>query len=268
MDGTESHRTFFFGTNLKMHQTASETVAFLDGLVRSVALDDPRVQYFVLPPFTSLAAVTHHPARPALWIGAQNMHWAASGAFTGEISAPMLREFDLDLVMLGHAERRRHFGETDATVHRKIRAAFDHGLRALLCVGESAIDHTEGRGIERVRSQLRTALDGISPHEASALLVAYEPVWAIGEAGVPAEPEEVAMVVDAMRGELDARFEPDARPPVLYGGSVDRTNCAAFAAIPAIDGLFVGRAAWTVSGFAETAVRARAARFGGVDEQE
>jgi len=119
-------------------------------------------------------------------------------------------------------------------------------------VGESAIDHTEGRGIERVRSQLRTALDGISPHEASALLVAYEPVWAIGEAGVPAEPEEVAMVVDAMRGELDARFEPDARPPVLYGGSVDRTNCAAFAAIPAIDGLFVGRAAWTVSGFAET----------------
>lgn len=262
MGGVEFGRTFFFGTNLKMHQTASETVAFLDGLAESLALDDPRMQYFVLPPFTSLAAVARHFARPALWIGAQNMHWAASGAFTGEISAPMLREFDLDLVMLGHAERRQHFGETDATVHRKIRAAFDHGLRVLLCVGESAADHTEGRGIERVRSQLRSALEGVSVEEARALLVAYEPVWSIGEAGVPAELDEVASVVDAMRNDLDERFGLEVRPPVLYGGSVDRTNCGAFAAIPAIDGLFVGRAAWSVAGFAETAARTRAARFG------
>ncbi len=262
MDAAETRRKFFFGTNLKMHQTASETVAFLDGLAGSVTLDDALMQYFVLPPFTSLAAVARHPARSALWIGAQNMHWAASGAFTGEISAPMLRQFDLDLVMIGHAERRQHFGETDSTVQRKVRAALDHGFRVLLCVGESAADHTDGRGIVRVLSQLRIALEGISFDEARALLVAYEPVWSIGEAGIPAEPGEIATVAEAMRHELNERFGPEIQPPVLYGGSVDLTNCGGFAAIPAIDGLFVGRAAWTVSGFAGTAARARASRFG------
>ena len=262
MERFEPGRRFFFGTNLKMNQTASESIAFLDGLADAIDLDHSPMQFFVIPPFTSLSAVARHPARAALWVGAQNMHWAEKGAFTGEISAAMLREFDIDLVLIGHAERRQHFGDTDPIVQRKIEAVLGSGMRALLCVGETAAAHDAGTGREHVLAQLRTAIENISDAEAAGLLVAYEPIWSIGEGGTPARPDEVEAMMVTMRAQLDDRFGPDVRPPLLYGGSVDAGNCAAFAAIPAIDGLFVGRAAWTVCGFAETARRSQMARFG------
>lgn len=261
MERGVSERQFFFGTNLKMHQTASDTAAFLDGLFGAIGSSDARVQFFVIPPFTSLATVAHHPARSVFWIGAQNMHWALAGAFTGEISAPMLQEFDVDLVLIGHAERRQLFGETDETVWRKVRTTLQQGMRALLCVGETASERDAGIGSRRVLEQLERAVAGLSTTEAHDLLIAYEPVWSIGEKGTPADPIEIRPVFEIMRRWLGDRFGREVRPPLLYGGSVDLNNCAAFATAPEIDGLFVGRAAWTVSGFTETAWRSSAARF-------
>jgi triosephosphate isomerase len=256
----DARPAFYFGTNLKMHQTARETVTFLDGLWSTFAPLDARLQLFVIPPYTSLAAVAGHPARERIWIGAQNMHWEASGAFTGEISAPMLSEFDIDLVLLGHAERRAHFGESDAIVNRKVRAALKHKMRALVCVGETAEERAAGAGVETTMRQLRMSLDGVEAEEREKIIVAYEPVWSIGEGGTPARPDDVREVLQGIGRVLTDRFGDEQAPPVLYGGSVDAENAPGFAALRELDGLFVGRAAWSVEGFSSTLDRALSAR--------
>ena len=242
------------GTNLKMNQTAAETRRFIFDLGH--ALTANRARYFVIPPFTSLAAAVE--ARDAsdlpLWIGAQNMHWEASGAFTGEISAPMLTALGVDLVLLGHAERRGLFHETDANLRRKVAAAVDAGLRVLLCVGETADERAYGVGSETVGRQLKIALGAVEPVAAELLQIAYEPVWSIGAGGTPAQPDDVSPVARHIRSLLVDQFgAAGSVVPILYGGSVDPTNAATFLAVPEITGLFVGRAAWTAAGFAAIA---------------
>ena len=232
---------FYFGTNLKMHGTPEETRAFVRALE---PLPKGDVQCFVLPPFTSLQGLRAHTSQ--LWLGAQNMHWADEGAYTGEISPVMLNALGLDLVMLGHAERRRGFGETDEVIAKKLRSALRRGLRVLLCVGETSAQ--KGRSGEEVLArQLRTALREVEVAN-SALLIAYEPVWAIGDGGQEAEPQEVGERVQGIRRTLHTLFGP-RRVPILYGGSVNEGNCAGYAGLPEVDGLFVGRAARTAEGF-------------------
>ena len=248
------------GTNLKMHQTPAETVAFLRGLGESLGHisragdDDGRqmARFFVIPPFTSLpgAVETAADLPVPIRIGAQTMHWAEEGAYTGEISARMLAAVGVDFVLLGHAERRTLFHETDHDLARKVSAALSAGLRVQICVGETADERDHGAGDLTVARQLTYALANVAPADAVRLTIAYEPVWSIGASGTPATPDAVLPVATVIRETLRGLFgDGSASVPLLYGGSVSADNAAGFLALDAIDGLFVGRAAWSVDGF-------------------
>lgn len=260
--GNLGRSAFHFGTNLKMHQTPQQTLAFLDGLISDGCVSSERSQLFVIPPFTSLHGAASHPAHQHLWLGAQTMHWADSGPFTGEISPTMLAGIGVDLVLLGHAERRQLFHETDVMINKKALAAIRHHLRVLLCVGETAKERHLGISEATVLRQLELALDGLPGSGADLLMVAYEPIWSIGVTGRAAQPGEIRVVINAIHSFLQGRFGAESSIPILYGGSVDVNNCRAFAKMPGIDGLFVGRAAWTPAGFAAVLKAAESSRFG------
>lgn len=246
-DGPAKH--FYFGSNFKMHKTQAEVKAFVQSLIKTYE-GQPDIQIFIIPPFTALGGL-HGIARPEnLWIGAQNMHWANAGPYTGEISAPMLCDLGVDLVMLGHAERRHQFGETDSNLYKKVQSAIHHHLRVLLCVGETAEQRQFGITNEILAMQLKIALFDFPKELSDHLMVAYEPVWAIGEGSQEATPHDIAPSINQIRHTLDTLFGKDAHPiPVLYGGSVNKENCSAYAQKTAVDGLFVGRAAWQIEGF-------------------
>lgn len=260
-----SPRPLLFGTNFKMHQTPEESARFYEALVASPRPPDG-VQRFVIPPVTSLAAVCALAEADAadIWIGAQNMHWAPEGAYTGEVSAGMLVALGVDLVLLGHAERRAHFHEGDYDLNRKVLAGAAAGLRVLLCVGETADEREYGVGPETVSRQLKIGLHDLPESAIDRLLIAYEPVWSIGAGGTPASPADVEPIAAVIRSSLGSLFGAAAEAvPVLYGGSVNPQNAGTFVGVPGIDGLFVGRAAWTVEGYRATLDAALDARFGG-----
>lgn len=223
-----------------MHQTAGASAGYVEALAQLRCRED--LQLFVILPFTSLDRVAAVAHRAGIWVGAQNMHWAESGEYTGEISAPMLRDLDVDLVLLGHAERRWVFHEDDRTIARKVRSALAHGLRVVLCVGETADERDCGAAALSIARQLTIALAGVT--EPERVIVAYEPVWAIGAAGTPPDPAAIAAAAATIRATCDA--------PLLYGGSVTAASAPGFAGVPGIDGLFVGRAAGSAAGFART----------------
>jgi triosephosphate isomerase len=228
-----------------MNKTIGEARSYVDELL--AALPVPGVQVFVLPPLTALAAVRDRVGgRPGLMIGAQNAHWAPEGAGTGEVSMRMVQDAGAQIVEMGHSERRALFGETDETVANKARAAIDHGLIPLVCVGEPAEVRSSGRADDYVVRQLRAGLARLSPAEVRRCLVAYEPVWAIGSGGRPATREEVAPVMTVLAEELDMTTGGRGSLGLLYGGGVDAGNAAGLLADPHTGGLFVGRAAWSV----------------------
>ena len=258
-------RPFLFGTNFKMNQTPAESAAFYRQLAASVEVP-PDAHLFVIPPFTSLGAVAEVAGEPPhqIWVGAQNVHWAPDGAYTGEISVGMLLALGLDLVLLGHAERRRYFHETDVDLNKKVLAALGAGLRVLLAVGETAEERSFGVGREIVLRQLKIGLRDVRPEHLELLHIAYEPVWSIGAGGTPASPEDVAPMAESIRtGLTELVGKLGAEIPILYGGSVDPGNAGTFTALPDIDGLFVGRAAWSVEGFIATYQGGLAGRAGG-----
>lgn len=237
---------FWIGTSWKMNKTLAEASTFAAGLLADAP--DPRIQRFVIPPFTAIREVKAMLAQTAVKVGAQNMHWADGGAWTGEISPPMLVDCAIDLVELGHSERRQHFGETDATVALKVEAAVRHGLTPLVCIGETLADRESGRATQVLAAEVRGALSGLSEAQRAApILLAYEPVWAIGERGMPASAD----YADARQAEIAAVAQEmlGRRIPCLYGGSVNPGNCAELAACTHIDGLFIGRSAWDVAGY-------------------
>jgi triosephosphate isomerase len=262
MSSLVTTRPFLFGTNLKMNQTADESGRFYVELAGSIA-PPPGVQLFVIPPFTSLPATIAQKQAlgGAIWVGAQNMHWATDGAYTGEISAGMLTALGVDLVLLGHAERRGLFHETDEALNQKVLAAMKTDLRVLLCVGETAAEKAYGVGPETVARQLKIALHTLDVATLPRLQIAYEPVWSIGSGGTPAHPEDVVPIAAHLRQTLQDQFgDAGTHTPILYGGSVDPRNAGSFAHLPNIDGLFVGRAAWTPTGFAQVLTSALAQR--------
>lgn len=240
------------GTNLKMYKTSRETAAYLTDLMRLTEdISRERVEIFVIPSYTSLPEADRITDRRSILLGAQNMCWEEDGPFTGEISPKMLREFHVDMVEIGHSERRHVFGEDDAMVNRKTLRALQSGFIALVCVGETAEDKANGVGDERVRSQVFAALAGVGPENAGSMRIAYEPVWAIGENSVPATAEYVAGRRVAIRTALCAVLgKAGEGVPVLYGGSVHAANAAGYLAAGGMDGLFIGRAAWDASRFA------------------
>jgi triosephosphate isomerase len=253
---------FLFGTNLKMHQTPQQSRDYLTRLAAllSDVPDRDRATLWVIPPFTSLASVADLCAAHGFTLGAQNMHWDDEGARTGEISPVMLKACGARWVMLGHAERRQQFGETDEMLNKKALAAARHGLTAMLCVGEPAHVRQVGAGDEYVAQQLKLALAGF-PAAGTGLIVLYEPLWSVGAGGAAADPDHVAAAMDNIRRVLGTLFGPGgARVPVLYGGSVDADNGAQYARLPQVDGMGVGRAGWQPESFVrvlENALRAR-----------
>jgi L-erythrulose 1-phosphate isomerase len=236
--------TRYIGTGWKMNKTIAESRRFASEL-NAVTAWPPDVQAFIIPPFTVIATVRDQlDATTGVWIGAQNAHWLPSGAYTGEISMAMVKDAGANLVEIGHSERRLHFNETDTSVNLKLRAALDETLVPLVCVGEGTDEHEQGTAQDFVLRQVEAALRDTTPQERSKVLVAYEPIWSIGETGTPAEPHKVAVVVDAINREFGLRG-------VLYGGSVNRANARPLLDSAGVDGLFVGRAAWRASDFLE-----------------
>ncbi len=211
------------------------------------------VQLFVIPPFTAIESFRAAAAGLPVWTGAQNCGPAAAGAFTGEVSAAMLAELGCDLVELGHSERRAMFGETDAMIAAKVRLVLENGMRPLVCLGETAEQRRSGQAIRTALEQANAAIGSLSLAERARCLLAYEPVWAIGVHGKPAEIPEILPVHEALK-------QAFADVPVLYGGSVDGNNAASFAAEVAVDGLFIGRAALDPLVFVAIAKAAASAR--------
>ncbi len=208
------------------------------------------VGLLVCPPFVSLAAVRDAVAGSAVAVGAQNMHAETNGAYTGEISAAMLQGL-CDYVIIGHSERRQLFGETNESVGRKVSAALAHGLRPIVCVGETLDERESGNAAEVIRWQVTSAVAELDPADAARLVVAYEPVWAIGT-GRAATPEIADQVMGgAIRPTMAAAFGADAASvvPLLYGGSVNSTNAAEFAAVQSVNGALVGGASLDADSF-------------------
>ena len=240
--------SLWIGTSWKMHKTLAEAMTFARALAASDAGRDPRIQRFVVPPFTAVRDVGAVLADSSVKVGAQNMHWADEGPWTGEVSAPMLVDCGVDLVELGHSERRAHFGETDETVGRKVEAAVRHRMTPLICIGETLEQREAGRAQEVLANQVRGALGLLSSVQKLApILLAYEPVWAIGEHGIPATSD----YADARQAEIGkvAQDVLGHRVPCLYGGSVNPGNCEELVGCRHIDGLFIGRSAWDIEGY-------------------
>ena len=247
-------RPYVFGTNFKMNQTPPESAAFYRQLAAGMTIP-PEARVFIFPPFTSLDAVTQAakdgPAN--LWIGAQNVYFQPDGAFTGEISIRMLQDLGIDIVLLGHAERRNVFHEKDVDLNKKVRTVLDAGLRILFGIGETADERGYGVSNETILRQLKIGLHGVESGQLERVNIAYEPVWSIGAGGTPATPADVEPIAETVRSALGDLFgEAGTNVPVLYGGSVDPKNAGTFTGLPNVDGLLVGRACWTVEGFIAT----------------
>jgi len=237
------------GTSWKMNKTLAEAAAFVDALAGAEV--PAGVQPFVLPAHTALAHVRDRlPAGSPVLLGAQNAHWGPEGAGTGEISMRMAADAGARLVEMGHSERRAEFGETDRTVALKAAAALAHGLSPLVCVGEPSEVRDAGGAVDFVAAQVRAALSGVDPADVGRVLVAYEPVWAIGEHGRPATQDQIAPVM-ALIAEVvaEAAGGGGSALALLYGGGVHPDNAEELLTDPWTDGLFVGRAGWDVEGY-------------------
>ena len=235
--------------NWKMHGTLAEARPLATG-VRDGLRRVKDVEVVLCPPFTALAAVAEVLAASPIKLGAQNCHSEASGAHTGEIAPPMLVELGCRFVILGHSERRREMGETDELVNRKVRSVLSHGLTPVLCVGETAEERRQGLTFTTVEGQLRAGLADVLAEAIAGIVLAYEPVWAIGT-GVNATPAQAGEVHGYLRGLLSELTSKDTAGSmrILYGGSVKAENADALAAEPEINGALVGGASLSAPGF-------------------
>jgi triosephosphate isomerase len=242
-------RTPIMAGNWKMHKTIAEAVQLARGIREAVA-EVAGVDVVLCPPFTALAAVEDVISNSKIGLGAQNMYFAEEGAFTGEIS-PLMLEGLCDYVILGHSERRQYFGETDEGVNQKIQAALAHRLLPIVCVGENLDQNEAGETVEFVGGQVKAAFAGLSAAEAVKVVVAYEPIWAIGT-GKTAEPADANRIIaQSVRAPLAEMYgdEVAQKIRVQYGGSVKPNNVESFMAQSEIDGALVGGACLQVDSF-------------------
>jgi triosephosphate isomerase (TIM) len=230
-----------------MHKTAAEAARFVEELLALVA--DAHSEIVVCPSFTALHAVVESCRGNQLRVAAQNMHEAESGAFTGEVSAPMLLDAGVDAVILGHSERRELFGETDEALARKVPAALASGLEPILCVGESEQARDDGQTEAVLERQLQADLAKVEATRLRDVVIAYEPIWAIGT-GRTATPEQAQEAIAFIRDMLRERGAEADRPRILYGGSVKPGNAAELMAQEDIDGALVGGASLDAREFA------------------
>jgi triosephosphate isomerase len=252
-------RRKIIAANWKMNMTVGESDGFLDTFLLEVS-EEKRLDIVIIPPFTALARVSERLNKyPNVRLGAQNLHWEKPGAFTGEISAHMLRELFVRYVVIGHSERRTFFGETDEVVNKKTKAALEGSLKPIVCIGET-LDERDGNKVEEVLArQIVNGLAGFGPKELHEIVIAYEPVWAIGT-GRTASPEQAQEAHAFIRKKIaeisDAPTADKIR--IQYGGSVKPANTAELMRQPDIDGALVGGASLDPRGLTEI-VKATAA---------
>src|SRR5438093_1002913 len=242
-------RRLIYAANWKMNHGPAEALAFAERFLRLTAPVEDRDLWF-FPPAVAIKAVAEALGRrPDVRVGAQNVHWEPKGAFTGELSISMVMEAGARLVLVGHSERRQLFGETDEQVARKTVAALAAGITPLVCVGETSAERESGRTESVIQRQVESILARVGPPDWSRVVLAYEPVWAIGT-GKNATPDDAAQVHELIRFAVGRRGVP-GRIPILYGGSVNAGNVLGLLARPELDGVLVGGASLDADGWAE-----------------
>jgi triosephosphate isomerase (TIM) len=248
-------RTPFVAGNWKMHKTGGEAKAFIDALVPQ--LPEGEVEVAICPPFTALASALHSARDTVVRVFAQNMHHEPEGAFTGEVAPPMLTAVGVTGSIVGHSERRQLFGETDRELALKVPAALEFGLIPILCVGETEEERDAGDTERKLRHQVQEDLARVDTERLSEVVIAYEPIWAIGTGRVatPDQAQEALAFVRALVGDRSA--EQAQRIRLLYGGSVNSENAAELLALPDVDGALVGGASLQPESFAAIVAAAR-----------
>jgi len=249
-------RAPFIAGNWKMNKTVGEAEAFIASLLPRVSTADG-VDVGVCVPFTDLQAVVDSTRGSRVEVYAQNMHQAPTGAFTGEVSAPMLAELDVHGVVLGHSERRQHFNETDRALSEKVPVALDAGLKPILCVGETEDEREAGDTERKLRHQVQEGLEKVATDRLGDVVIAYEPIWAIGTGRVatPEQAQEAVAFVRALVADRDR--EQAERTRILYGGSVKPDNAAELLALPDVDGALAGGSSLAVDDFVAIVEAAR-----------
>jgi triosephosphate isomerase len=250
-------RTPFIAANWKMLKTVHEAVVFIKEF-RPMVKDVDGVEIVVAPPFTALHAAAEAARNSNIGIAAQDAHWEKEGAFTGAVSVGMVKEAGADYVILGHSERRRLFHETDETVNRKLLAVLSAQLTPIVCIGETLEERESGQTLQVLDRQLKQGLDSLTGDQVGTLVLAYEPVWAIGT-GRNATPQQAGEAHAHIRSRLRQWFGAHAADHchVIYGGSVKPDNIHELVALPDVDGALVGGASLDVSGFNEIVARSR-----------
>ena len=249
-------RKYVIAGNWKMNKTPAQATALINELKPLVA--DATCDVVVGVPFVDLPAALEATAGSNIGVAAQNCHWATSGAFTGEVSAEMLKEMGVGYVIIGHSERRTYFGDTDVTVQQRVRAALDQGLTVILCVGEYLEQREQGVTGEVVAMQTKIALGGVSAEEMSRVIIAYEPVWAIGT-GRTATAEQANEVCKLIRDVIAGLYAADVADATViqYGGSMNAGNAAELLAQPDVDGGLIGGASLKAPDFATIVAAAK-----------
>ena len=247
-------RTPLIAGNWKMNKTHLEAIHFVEQLGHELADHDPqKVEVVLCPPHTALRSVqtTLDDRHQSFGLGAQNMHHENEGAFTGEVSPLMLKALRVKYVILGHSERRQMFGDTNETVNQKVRAAFSHDMVPIMCCGETDMERMNERTEAKVEGQVREGLAGLTEEQARRVVVAYEPIWAIGT-GKTATPDDAQTTISFIRGVLTDLFSDEIASAIriLYGGSMKAGNAGALSAQPDIDGGLIGGASLDASEFA------------------
>ena len=252
-------RTPIIAGNWKMYKTVAEAVKYVKEF-RSLVKDVTGVEIVLAPPFTALHAAAEAARASNIAIAGQDCYWEREGAYTGEVSAAMLCEAGAEYVIIGHSERRTLFGETDVTVNRKVAAAFTAGLTPIACIGETLDQRERNETFDVLDRQIKHGLDGLTADQVTRLVLAYEPVWAIGT-GRNATPDQAAEAHAHIRKRLRQWFgsEPAELCHILYGGSVKPDNIRNLIALTEVDGALVGGASLDVRGFSEIVARSRTA---------
>jgi triosephosphate isomerase len=246
---TISNEKPFIAGNWKMHKTIPEAVE----MVKALKEESPQLtdaELVVIPPYTMLSEVKKVIEGSTVQLGAQNIFWEEKGAFTGEISPPMLKDAGCQYVTIGHSERRQYFGETDETVNKKINAALAHELTPIMCIGESLEEREKGNTMDKVETQINSGLEGLGKDEIRRIVIAYEPIWAIGT-GVTATPSQAEEVHSFIREKLTEKYgnEIASYAIILYGGSVKPANTYSILKENNINGALVGGASLEADSF-------------------
>lgn len=239
----------YVGTNWKMHKSIAEGKEYCKKLKEISVSLNKRIQLFIIPPYTALSSLREE-LDSSILLGAQNMHWEEEGPYTGEISPLMLKEIGINLVELGHSERRQYYNENNLDLNKKVHAALKADLIPLLCIGEKQIDKEMEISKESLSIQLKISLKDLSSEQAAKLLIAYEPVWAIGSGGTEAPADYVHQMHDHIRNILIELFDNQGTNiPILFGGSVNYSNALNYLQSENVNGLFIGRSAWDIAKF-------------------